>query len=199
MTEQEIIARLKQDLTPYRFTHTMGVAQTAQKLAQTYGYDTEKARITGLLHDCAKDIPHDKLYRMCRAKKISLDHVSKREPKLLHAYVGAELANEIYGFDDEEIHDAIVFHTTGKKDMSLLTKIIFLADAIEPNRKLDGEVEAIRAVAYTDLDLALIMALDASMKYILRKGALIHLDTLRARNFLIEEKAAAAKTIELFE
>lgn len=186
MTNTELIKKLEQTLSPHRFAHTMGVADTAKILAERFGADKEKAYLAALLHDCAKELPEQEQKRLCKKYNIRLDHVSERESKLWHAYVGAHMARDVYGCTDSEIFDAIYFHTTGKKNMSLLLKIIFLSDAIEPCR---GEREAlvkIRDVAKTDLDFAIIMTLDDTIGYILSKGGLLHLDTLKARNYLLE-------------
>ncbi|MDP4133691.1 MAG: bis(5'-nucleosyl)-tetraphosphatase (symmetrical) YqeK [Bacillota bacterium] len=186
MNYEEIESLLKKALTPERFKHTMGVVETSLKLAQRYGCDKEKTRYAALLHDCAKNYEASELKKLCRKYDIRLDHVSKRESRLLHAYVGAYMAKDIYGIEDEEIFDAIYFHTTGKKEMSLLCKIIFLADAIEPHRCYGERLDEIRKLAFENLDEALIINLDETIHYIINKGRLLHLDTLKARNFLLE-------------
>lgn len=188
MTFEEMDGRLKEALTESRYRHTMGVVETAERLAARYGYDPEKARTAALLHDCAKNLPDEELKRLCRKYAIRLDHVSKREPRLLHAYVGAHLAKDVYGIEDEEIFDAIYYHTTGKKDMTLLGKIVFLADMIEPNRNHLECLPLLRELAFSDLSAALVLSLDSTVRYLVDHGRLLHLDTLKARNFILEER-----------
>lgn len=187
VTEQEMTARLRAMLHPDRFCHTLGVAETARALAKIHGCDQQKAYVAGLLHDCAKNMGHAKLLAACGELGIVLDEVSAQELGLVHAYVGAHLAAREFGVDDTEIFDAIYYHTIGKPDMALLTKIIYLADSIEPNRRLGGELDAIRAVARTDLNQALMMCFDSSIKYVIRKGGLLHPNSILARNFLLAQ------------
>lgn len=188
MSFEEIKAELYTILKEKRFLHTMGVVETAVALAKHYAVDEEKARYAALLHDCAKNLPDEELKRLCKKYKIKLDHVSKREPQLLHAYVGAEVAKRTYGITDGEILDAIFYHTTGKKDMSMLCKIIFIADMTEPGRSGIPNIDEIRKVMYEDLDKAIIMGFDSTISFVMKKGSLMHLDTLKARNYLIEER-----------
>lgn len=188
MSFEEIADRLRNSLTEERFAHTMGVADTAESLALRYGCDVNKARLAALCHDCAKNIDHQEMKKLCRKYAIRLDSVSKHEPKLLHAYVGAYLSKDVFGIDDDEIFDAIYYHTTGKKNMSLLCKIIFLADMIEPGRKNLQFLEEIRRTAYIDLDKAIIMEIDSTITYIIGKKRLLHPDTIKARNYLMETR-----------
>lgn len=188
MSFEEISDRLRASLTEERFTHTMGVVSTAESLALRYDCDVNKARLAALCHDCAKNIDHKEMKKLCGKYSIRLDNVSKHEPKLLHAYVGANMARDVFGIDDEEILDAIYYHTTGKKNMSLLCKIIFLADMIEPGRKNLQSLEEIRRTAYIDLDKAIIMEIDSTINYIIGKKRLLHPDTIKARNYLMETR-----------
>ncbi len=185
---EKIIKRLKESLKEERFNHTIGVAETAKKLAGHYKLDEKKAYLAGLLHDSAKNLGYDELYKLAEQYKIKLDEVSKNEGKLLHAFIGAYLSRDEYGVSDEEIFDAIYYHTTGKENMSLFTKIIFLADLIEPGRKPIDFIERARALAYSDIDEALIIAMDGTINYILEGGGLLHLDTVKARNYLIQSR-----------
>lgn len=188
MSFEEIADRLRNSLTEERFAHTMGVADTAESLALRYGCDVNKARLAALCHDCAKNIDYQEMKKLCRKYAIRLDSVSKHEPKLLHAYVGAYLSKDVFKIDDDEIFDAIYYHTTGKKNMSLLCKIIFLADMIEPGRKNLQFLEEIRRTAYIDLDKAIIMEIDSTITYIIEKKRLLHPDTIKARNYLMETR-----------
>ncbi len=185
---EELIKELKKILTEKRFAHTMGVAETAKKLAEHYNLSGEKAYLAGLLHDNAKNLPADELYRLSDYYKINLDDVAKKEPSLLHAYVGAHLIKDRYGISDEEIFDAVYYHTTGKEDMSLFSKIIFLSDLIEPGRYGLDFLDEARALSHTDIDKALILTMEGTIKYVIKKGGLLHPDTVKARNFLIESR-----------
>lgn len=188
MSYEEILERLKNTLTEDRFAHTMGVVDASESLALRYGCDVNKARIAALCHDCAKNLDLAELKKLCKKYKIRLDNVSKCEGRLLHAYVGAHLAEEEFGVTDPEIFDAIYYHTTGKRDMSLLCKIIFLADMIEPGRRNLEFLDEIRRMAYIDLDRAIIMEFDSTIAYVIKMERLLHPDTIKARNYLIETR-----------
>ncbi|MDI3312610.1 MAG: bis(5'-nucleosyl)-tetraphosphatase (symmetrical) YqeK [Thermoanaerobacterium sp.] len=176
--------KLKKLLSDERFKHSLGVMETSEKLAVRYGADVEKAKIAGLLHDCAKNLREDELIVLANKYGIDLDDVLEKSPTLLHGPVGGYLIEEYFGIHDDEIKRAIMIHTTGDKDMTLLDKIIFLADYIEPNRKFDG-VEDLREAAYKNLDTAVIMALDETIKYVIEKGQLLYNKTVIARNDMI--------------
>lgn len=184
LTEAEMIEKLRAALKESRFIHTLGVADTAVYLAEKYGADKEKARIAGLLHDCAKNIPGDVAIEYCRERGVPLKEVCIYEHSLIHAYLGSYLAKCEYGVEDEEILTAIYYHTTGKEDMSLLEKIIYVADTIEPSRTQAG-VASLREVAENDLDGALLRAIDSTIRHIINKGGILDTDTVAARNYLM--------------
>ena len=163
--------RLQQELKPHRMEHTAYVVETAISLAQRFGADAHKARLAALLHDCAKYLPDE----------ILLSYADTNPPMLpiLHAAAGADYAKNIYGVDDPEILQAIRLHTTGDENMSLLDKIIYLADMIEPSRTFDG-VDEIRSAS--SLDEMMRLALLRSIWYIKERGNPIHPATLRALN-----------------
>ncbi len=186
MTIEQMTDKLRHTLEEKRFNHSINVMEEAVKLAQCHGADVEKARIAGLLHDCAKNYPKDELYNLCDKYGIHLDDTAKKEAGLLHGFVGAHLLKEKYGVDDDEIFDAVYYHTIGKPDMPLLTKIIFIADCIEPMRSAPW-VDDIRDAVYTDIDKALIIQLDNTIRSVLKKGTLLHTNTVDTRNFYIEK------------
>ena len=138
-----------------RFEHTLGVTYTAACLAMCYDAEIRQAEIAGLLHDCAKCLPNEKKIRLCEKNHIEIKEVEFKNPFLLHAKVGAFLAEKEYGIKDADILNAIRFHTTGRPKMSLLEKIIFIADYIEPGRNHSEYLPEIRRLAFTDLDAAL--------------------------------------------
>lgn len=185
---EKLINELKESLKEERFYHTLGVAETAKNLAKHYGIDEKKAYLAGLLHDCAKNLGYEELYKRADFYKIELDPVAKSEPKLLHAYVGAYMARDKYKISDDEIFDAIYYHTTGKEDMSLFSKIVFLADLIEPGREKYDFFKKAKELAYKDIDEALIFVMESTMLYIIKQGGLLHTDTVKARNFLVERR-----------
>ena len=186
MTIDEMREKLKTTLSEKRFIHSIGVMDTAIRMAEHFGADTEKTAIAGLLHDCAKEFSHNELYCLCDKYNITLDPVSQENPALLHGYVGAEIARECYGIDDADIYDAIYFHTVGKPDMSLMTKIIYIADIVEPGRKFDG-VQNIRNLLEDDIDKALVLQIDGTIRTLLSKGVMIHTNTIDTRNFYLKK------------
>ncbi len=161
--------KVKDVMTKARYEHTLGVEFTAASLAMRYGIDIDKAEIAGLLHDCAKCIDDEDKLDDCKKYKIELTDVEKRNPFLIHSKLGAVYANKLYGIDDEEIISAIRFHTTGKPDMTLLEKIIFIADYIEPGRDKAPNLKEIRKMSFIDIDEAMYMVLRDTIKY-LEKG-----------------------------
>ncbi len=181
----EIIKKLKGTLKESRFRHTIGVAETAVSLAKHYGADTDKAYLAGLLHDSAKNFTDDELFALCDKYKIRLSENDRKAPAIIHSYVGAALAKEEYGVKDSEILDAIYSHSTGCEDMSLLSKIIFVADMTEPLRKDFPGLSEIRRLMYEDIDKALVASMDANISYTKMKGSFLHPDTLKARDFIL--------------
>ncbi len=168
--------KLQSSLSIERYIHTLGVTEEAKKLAKQFGRENmvEKAEVAALLHDCAKDYPNDLKLRLCREYHVPLDDIMKKNTELIHPFLGAEIAKREYLVDDEEILDAIRYHTTGKKQMSLLDKIIFIADYIEPNRKPFEGIDEARKIAYTDLDLAMKFILERTIGYVKEKNRLLH-------------------------
>lgn len=173
--------------TEQRFLHTLGVQYTAANLAMCYGANIEKARLAGLLHDVAKQrMPLDFL-KLCEQYQISVKEIEKKNPSLLHAKVGAALAKEQFQIQDAEILQAIVFHTTGRPNMSLLEKIIFLADFIEPNRKKYEGMDAIRKLAYQNIDCAIGLTLKMTLAYLEREEKEIDCATKETYDFYKKE------------
>lgn len=187
---------LKKALKPERYEHSIGVMETAVELAERFGENVYKAKIAGLLHDCAKNIDTKTSYEMCDDLGIELDEITKKSYKLVHQYLGAELARKNFGIDDGEILSAIRSHTTAKADMSKLDMIIYLADFIEPNRDKEPfeGLSELRNLCKKDLDAAMMLALDISVESLLERKMFLHLDTVSARNWFLDKKIA--KTLE---
>ena len=149
-----------------RYEHTLGVAYTAAALAMRYGAPIQDAQTAGLLHDCAKCLSDEKRLALCEKHGIPITEVERRNPFLLHAKIGAYLARRKYGVRDEDILNAVQYHTTGREGMSLLEKIIFIADYIEPGRKRAASLAELRKLAFSDLDAALMQILGNTLDYL---------------------------------
>lgn len=186
MTIHDYEEKLKQVLSPRRLRHCFGVRDTAVHLARLYGAAEEQAMVAGLLHDCAREIPRNNLLNMAQSFGIVVSDLEKDEPVLLHALVGEAVARRDYGVDDPAVCRAIRLHTTGGPDMTLLDKIVFLADYIEPGRQFPG-VDRLRRLAEQDLDQAVLAAFDQTLQYLLQKGRLIHPATVEGRNGLLRQ------------
>ena len=165
-----------------RCAHVLGTAATAVKLAEKYGVDVHRAEVAGLLHDCTKKLSMPEQLALCEKYGIALDELEKKALKLLHAKTGAALARDVFGVDDE-IYNAILWHTTGKPDMTVLEKVIYLADFIEPTRDFPG-VDALRRTVWEDLDRGLLMGLEMTVEEMEEMGNPIHVNTLAARDYL---------------
>ena len=153
-----------------RYEHTLGVAYTAMALAMRYGASLEKAELAGLLHDCGKSMDNDKCVSLCEKHHIIVTDIERRNPFLLHAKVGSFLAMNTYKVHDSEVISAILNHTTGRPQMNLLEKIIYVADYIEPGRKQLPNLAEIRKLAFIDLDSALLKILKSTLEYLKETG-----------------------------
>lgn len=173
---EKIKEKLQSALSVERYIHTLGVAEEAKKLAAIYGDEelVKKAEYAGLLHDCAKDYPKDMKLRFCKEYHVPIDDIMKKQVDLTHPFLGAEVAKREYGVKDDEILEAIKWHTTGKKDMSVLEKIIFIADYIEPNRESFDGLDKARELAYKDLDEAMAYILESTIEYVKERGRALH-------------------------
>ncbi|EKU71735.1 hypothetical protein HMPREF9161_00420 [Selenomonas sp. F0473] len=181
----EMRAILEQRLSPGRYRHSLGVADTAAALARRFGMNEERARVAGLLHDCARAYETAQLPAEARRRGIPVGKIEAAMPLLLHAYVGAYLIYEVYGVDDAVVAQAVWRHTVGGENMTALDKIVYFADMIEPSRAYP-EVEKLRELARTaSLDEMVLAGLTESVRFVIQKGGLLHPDTIAARNELI--------------
>ena len=178
MKREKIMYKLKKELDAQRYTHTLGVEETARQMALLFGEDPQKAALAGLLHDCAKCMTLTQMVKA--AKGVPLDPVMKESKALMHAVAGMCVAKNVYGVDDPDVLGAIRWHTTGHAGMTRLEKIIYLADMIEPSRKPYPGLEEIRALCWKDLDLAMYTALTMSLEHVVSQGKTLHPDTLAA-------------------
>lgn len=157
---------LKKELDEDRYQHTLGVMYTSASMAMRYGADVTQALLAGLLHDCAKCIPGDKKIHLCEKYGLPVSDVEYENPGLLHARLGAYLAEKKYHIHDREIIHAISSHTTGRPGMSLLEKIVYIADYIEPGRRELPNMKEVRPLAFTDIDQCLYRILEDSLVYL---------------------------------
>jgi len=178
--------KLKEMLGEERLEHSINTSKIARKLAIKYDYDADKAEVAGLLHDCAKDLDYKTLEKMVLEYNIKLDEIVQKIPKLLHPLVGVEIAKKEFNIQDPVILKAIKTHSTGAAQMSLLDKIIYLSDKIEPLRNMNG-VEEVRKMAEIDLDRAALMALDKGLLYLISKNLFIHPISIEARNNILSK------------
>ncbi len=162
----QIRKHLKKKLTPMRYEHTLGVSYTCMSLAMRYGANLDQAEMAGLLHDCAKRYDDATIIRKCQERGIELTEGELRAPAVIHAKLGAWMAEHKYGITDSEILSAIACHTTGKPAMSLLDKILYVADYIEPRRDKASNLPKMRRLAFEDLDEALYQILDSTRDYL---------------------------------
>ena len=180
--EAEVVALLN----PNRVAHVLGCRDCAVELARLYGENETDAARAGLLHDITKAIDGPLQLTLCAEYGIVLDTFSRSFPKTLHALTGSLVARRIFG-ENENVVSAICHHTTGRADMTLLEKIIYIADYVERNRDFPG-VEQMRALAYTDLDAAVLMGLESAVAHVRRQGQDLAPATLEALAFLQNQK-----------
>ncbi|MBQ8923580.1 MAG: bis(5'-nucleosyl)-tetraphosphatase (symmetrical) YqeK [Lachnospiraceae bacterium] len=166
MNKEKMVQKLKEKISDKRYEHSVGVSYTAACMAMVYGADVEAARTAGLLHDCAKGLSSKEKLEKARKYGLPVSKYEESNPEMLHAKLGAYYARYKFDIIDEDILNAITYHTTGRPNMSLLEKIIFIADYIEPNRKMIRDMENIRKEAFTDLDKCLVHILKNTIDYL---------------------------------
>lgn len=181
---QSLEDQLRKTLSRERFAHTVGVQRAAASLAARWGADVQKAKLAGLLHDCARGYSAPQLIQMAAQTGVCLTEFEKRNSVLVHAPLGAQLARSRYGVEDPEVLRAIRYHTTACGDMDMLSKIVYLADYISPERTFPG-VEEIRRWAERDMRRALVSATRSSLTYLLSREVGVHPDTLEFWNSLV--------------
>ena len=170
--------KVLEHLDEHRVAHVAGCESEAVRLAMHWGEDPELAAEAGILHDITKSLSYDEQLQLCEKYGIINDNSELEAPKLLHAKTGAAMARELFGVSDT-VYEAIRWHTTGKPDMSLLEKILYLADYIEPTRDFEG-IDELRELAFSDLDGAMVLGLGMTIDEIRRSGREPYVDTLDA-------------------
>ena len=174
-----------------RFVHSLGVMTLAGELADIYGIDRQKASLAGLIHDAAKQLPKDEQLELLEKayEGKEKDEIVFKSKSLWHGPAGSVYVKEKFGVD-EEIQNAVFYHTIGREKMSLLEKIIFLADCIEVNRDSEFDwAKDTRQIAKTDLDAAILIAIDHSLKSIINRNLIIHPGSVLLRNEILNSKA----------
>ncbi len=169
-----------------RIPHIKGTEEEAVRLAARWGVDETLARRAAILHDCTKYLELDEQLALCAKYGVELDQLEQQAVKLLHSKTGACIAKHVFG-ETEQVYQAIFWHTTGKPDMSMAEKVIYLADYIEPTRNFDG-VEPLRRLAYEDIDKALLMGMEMTIEEMKQRGNPIHPNTQGARDWLLQQR-----------
>ncbi|WP_075982371.1 bis(5'-nucleosyl)-tetraphosphatase (symmetrical) YqeK [Bacillus massilinigeriensis] len=183
MNRETALKLVKEQLTEHRYQHTIGVMETAIQLAQKYGVDEKKAELAAIFHDYAKFRPKEEMKAIIEKEQMPADLLDYNS-ELWHAPVGAYLAEKEAGISDKEILDAIRYHTSGRKGMTILEKIIYLADYIEPGRHFPG-VEEVRELARHDLDKALIKSIQNTIVFLMKKNQPVYPETFITYNDLV--------------
>lgn len=188
MKREQALAIIKEHLPERRYFHTLGVYETARHLAEKYGASVEKAELAAIFHDYAKYRPEDEMRTIIIQEHLPQD-LLLYDPQIWHAPVGAYLVCKEQGINDEEILNAIKYHTTGRANMTLLEKIIFIADYIEPNRKPFPGLEVVRELAEKDLDRAVFQCAANTINYLIKQEIAIYPDLFHTYNsFLLKEE-----------
>lgn len=181
---EDLASRLK----PGRYEHSLSVSFTCMALAMKYGFDLDRAELAGILHDCAKCYDNTAIIEKCRKYGLELTEGELQAPSVIHAKLGAFLAEHRYGVTDPEILSAIACHTTGKPEMSLLDKILYIADYIEPRRNKVEALPEIRRLAFEDLDEALFQIMEGTLHYLESSGSYTDTMTQKAYHYYKEKK-----------
>lgn len=188
ITEKLLLKYLKQHLKSARFKHTLGTAEIVLELAKLNGVNLEKARIAALLHDAGKRFNAKDMVQYAlkhRLKVPCMKDVIKYNPSLLHSYISADIAKKHFSVKDKGILSAIALHTVGAADMGMLAKIVYVADSVSFDRRYPG-VKELRALAYRDINAAARAAMANKLFYVLKKGAWLHPEAVKAWNFTVK-------------
>mgnify|MGYP000240582712 FL=1 len=184
---KQIIEKLNTMLKPKRLEHSINVAKCAIKLSEIYGYDKEKAYLAGLVHDCAKYFTKEQIDSYVEKYNIELDPLEVDNIALSHSIIGSFAIQDVFNIQDMDIINAVRYHTTGRENMSILEKIIFMADMIEERRNFPG-VDYLRELSFNkQLDKALITSFNNTIKFVIDNDQLIHPRSVKARNYLMQE------------
>ncbi|MGL5353084.1 MAG: bis(5'-nucleosyl)-tetraphosphatase (symmetrical) YqeK [Clostridium sp.] len=184
----KIKAYLSENLMESRYSHTLGVVETAKALASKNGVDVSKAEIAALAHDVAKNMTIESMRQIIEDNNIEMSKETLQTPELWHSIIAPIIGEEVFQIKDKDILNAMRWHTTGKENMTTLEKIIYMADMIEPKRNFRG-VEELREITFKNLDEGFLMALNHTIKYLIDKGFCVDINTIKARNYIIINKS----------
>ena len=179
--------KLKEMLSSQTYAHSLSTYKTALELARRFGVSEKKVGLAAILHDCAKSMPYDELMYNVGKYKISVDKLELKTESLLHAPVGSKLANVLFGITDSQILNAIRYHTTAAPVMSIIAKIIYVADFIELAKGHKGISDA-RKAANKDIDRAMLFILRNKIPYLVKKKVLIHPRSVKALNWFLQKE-----------
>ncbi len=187
----EWIKRLKSELTPSRFEHTLSVCQTAYYLALVHKANQKKVVKAAFLHDCTKCMSLDEHLKICKNAAYEPTKYESENLGLIHSKTGAIVARDVYGVKSKKVLNAIRFHTTGRPEMTKIEKIVFISDFIEPTRNFKFDITYIVDAAFNDLDLAVFYILEITLKHLRNKSKVFDPTTIETYNYykkLKEEK-----------
>ena len=182
MNSDEYKKLIKSRMSDYRYTHSVNVSKEAVRLAKKYGADTEKAAVAGILHDITKETPEE--LQIMTDGGIILDNVQEKSTKLWHGISGSVYIRDILKITDEDILNAVRYHTTGRAGMSLLEKIIFIADFTSAERDYNG-IKTMRKKAGKSLENAMLYGLQFTLKDLSKRAMIIHPDALACYNEIV--------------
>ncbi len=191
LKEAKVLA--KQKLSEKRYRHVKNVARAAYELALQHGADTQKAQLAAWLHDIVKEASAEELLQLLQRDAIMAGATKRRPLPIWHGPCAAIYAKHELGIDDEEVLTALACHTTGKTNMTLLDKVLFMADVISAERTFSG-VEALRQLAFEDLDEAVLAAMEKNIAHIQKVGKPLDAETLAAREYLLKQKNQQQRT-----
>ena len=188
MNKEQIYNKVSEMLPQKRFIHSLNVAKCAVELSKIYGLNEDSAYIAGITHDCAKYLTEEEVSYYVNKYKIELDEFEINNIALSHSLIGSYIALNDLEIKDEDIISSIKYHTTGKENMTMLEKIIYMADLIEENRSFPG-VDLLRKKTFEgELDEALLTSFNNTIKFVIDNNQLIHPRTIKARNYLMKQK-----------
>lgn len=183
MNREDIMLSVSSGMPEKRWIHTLGVMSASRQLAEQYGEDGDRAELAAIIHDAAKFWPIEEQRNYIIQHELDQELLQYNK-ELWHAEIGAHLAWAQYGIDDQGIRDAIRYHTSGRAGMTLIEKIVWVADYIEPNRNFPG-VDKARELAASSLDQCMLYGLNSTITLLIEKNRIIYPGTLAARNDLL--------------
>ncbi len=193
MKIETIKEKLENMLTPKRYQHSLNTAECAKKVAKVYGVDENKAYLAGLVHDTAKCLTKEEQDYYINKYNVDLDKYEDNNIALSHSKIGAYMAKNEFEINDEDIIESIKYHTTGKANMDILEKIVYMADIIEVGRNYDGVDELRELTMSGNINEALLISFDYSIEKMLKKKKTIHPTTVHARNYYLEKENIKSK------